>query len=92
LPSVLDIIVNHMGCSGEAVKWIAVAALVPAAAVSLQNARTPDSGFFEDVTNASGLQFVHHASPTSCKYLVESMTGGVAVLDYNNTACSTFSW
>ena len=27
MTSVLDIIVNHMGCSGEAVKWIAVAAL-----------------------------------------------------------------
>src|SRR5215472_183147 len=51
LPSVLDIIVNHMGCSGEAVKRIALVALVPAAAVSLQNLQTPDSGFFADVTN-----------------------------------------
>lgn len=30
-----------------------------------------------------GLDFVHRASPTSQKYLLETMGGGVALLDYN---------
>jgi hypothetical protein len=32
----------------------------------------------------TGIDFTHRNSPTSQKYLVETMTGGVAVLDYNN--------
>jgi enediyne biosynthesis protein E4 len=31
-----------------------------------------------------GLDFTHRNSPTSQKYLIESMGGGVALLDYNN--------
>jgi hypothetical protein len=31
-----------------------------------------------------GMDFVHRNSPTSQKYLIETMGGGVAVLDYNN--------
>ncbi len=36
------------------------------------------------VTTPSGLTFVHQNSPTSQKYLIETMGGGVALLDYNN--------
>jgi enediyne biosynthesis protein E4 len=32
----------------------------------------------------AGLDFVHRNSPTSQKYLIETMGGGVALLDYNN--------
>jgi enediyne biosynthesis protein E4 len=38
---------------------------------------------FTDVTAASGIAFKHEASPTTQKYLVETMGGGVAVLDYD---------
>ncbi len=38
---------------------------------------------FTDVTEASGLRFLHRNSATSNKYLMETMTGGVAVLDYD---------
>ncbi len=31
-----------------------------------------------------GIDFVHMNSPTSQKYLIETMGGGVAILDYNN--------
>ena len=37
-----------------------------------------------DVTAASGLDFRNRNSPTSQKYLIETMTGGVALLDYDN--------
>jgi Flp pilus assembly protein TadD/peroxiredoxin len=36
------------------------------------------------VIRPSGLNFIHHNSPTSQKYLIETMGGGVALLDYNN--------
>jgi hypothetical protein len=74
---------RHLGrLSGR--KWIALAALAPAAAVSLQRSQASEAGFFADVTNASGIHFIHQASPTSRKYLVESMGSGVAVFDFNN--------
>jgi enediyne biosynthesis protein E4 len=39
---------------------------------------------YSDVTESSGLIFQHCNSATPTKYLVETMTGGVALLDYNN--------
>src|SRR6202023_857579 len=39
--------------------------------------------FFSDTTKRSKLDFVNQSSPTSRKYLIESMTGGVAVFDYD---------
>jgi hypothetical protein len=36
------------------------------------------------VTQPRGLDFVLQNSPTSLKYLIETMPGGVALLDYNN--------
>jgi hypothetical protein len=38
---------------------------------------------FRDATAQSGIRFVHRSSRTSQKYLPESMTGGVAMLDYD---------
>ncbi|MBM3737204.1 MAG: VCBS repeat-containing protein, partial [Acidobacteria bacterium] len=38
---------------------------------------------FEDVTAASGIRFQHQKSATSRKYLIESVSGGVAMLDYD---------
>lgn len=39
---------------------------------------------FEDATAALGIDFQHQASPTSSKYLIETMGGGVALLDFDN--------
>ena len=39
---------------------------------------------FTDVAAVLGVDFVHAGSPTSEKYLVETMGAGVAVLDYDN--------
>ncbi len=39
---------------------------------------------FDDVTAAWKLDFKHENSPTSNKYLIETMGGGVALIDYNN--------
>jgi enediyne biosynthesis protein E4 len=36
------------------------------------------------ITRPAGLDFQHRNSPTSQKYLIETMGGGVALLDYNN--------
>src|SRR5437867_480504 len=36
------------------------------------------------VIRAPGLNFTHQNSPTSQKYLIETMGGGAALLDYNN--------
>lgn len=36
------------------------------------------------IVNTPGLDFVHRNSATSQKYLIETMGGGVALLDYNN--------
>jgi len=39
---------------------------------------------FTDITGVSGVAFRHAASPTSQKYLLETMGAGVALLDYDN--------
>lgn len=38
---------------------------------------------FEDITARSGVAFRHRASKTAHKYLIESTTGGVAMLDFD---------
>ena len=37
-----------------------------------------------EIHNPAGLDFTHRNSPTPQKFLVETMGGGVAVLDYNS--------
>jgi hypothetical protein len=39
---------------------------------------------FSDITQASRIDFTHQSSATSNKFLVETMGGGVALLDYDN--------
>jgi hypothetical protein len=39
---------------------------------------------FSDVTRTVGIDFKHENSPTSNKYLLETMGGGVALFDYDN--------
>ena len=41
-------------------------------------------GRFVDVTQKVGIRFVQKASPTSRKYLLETMGSGVALFDYDN--------
>ncbi len=42
------------------------------------------SARFTDATLSSGLRFLHRNSATPNKYLIETMAGGVALLDYDN--------
>jgi hypothetical protein len=39
---------------------------------------------FADITASTRIDFKHHGSPTSLKYLLETMGGGVAIFDYDN--------
>ncbi len=39
---------------------------------------------FQDRSGETGIGFRHHANPTPDKHLVETMGGGVALLDYDN--------
>lgn len=50
---------------------------------SLANGKGDEQTLFADVTARSGIRFVSRSSPTSRKYLIETMTGGAAVFDYN---------
>ncbi len=40
--------------------------------------------FFEDRLPETGITFRHHANPTTAKYMLEVMSGGVAVFDFDN--------
>ena len=42
----------------------------------------PPTAAFRDVTAEAGIAFTHHAAPEK-KFIVESMSGGVALLDYD---------
>jgi len=45
--------------------------------------KAPIAPSFVDVTARTGIQFIHQASLTTRKYLIESMSGGVAMFDYD---------
>src|ERR1044071_1490508 len=45
-------------------------------------ARSPVT--FTDVTAQSEIKFVHAASKTAAKYLLETMGGGIAMFDFDN--------
>jgi enediyne biosynthesis protein E4 len=45
-------------------------------------AQAPEVRVFKDVTAEAGIRFVRHAAPEK-KYIVESMSGGVALFDYD---------
>ncbi len=53
----------------------------PRSLVAAHRLRTCGSS---DVTKAAGIAFAHQNSATSNKYLIETMGGGVALLDYDN--------
>ena len=46
--------------------------------------QSPSPVTFADVTKQAGVAFRHSASPTSQKYLPETMGGGVALFDYDD--------
>ena len=52
------------------------------AAVVVQPPATPEL-LFRDITREAGITFEHHAAPEK-RYIVESMSGGVALFDYDN--------
>ena len=48
-----------------------------------QQAPASSAVLFRDITTAAGIAFQHHAAPEK-KFIVESMSAGVAVFDYDN--------
>ncbi len=66
--------------------WLRAAILCSLAAGGsvLSSSQAPPSGHFVDATSHLGIRFQHQASPTSKKYLLETMGSGVAVFDYDN--------
>ncbi len=55
--------------------------LVLALSFALRAESVPSS-LFVDATESSGLRFQHRASKTERKYLPETMSGGVAIFDF----------
>jgi enediyne biosynthesis protein E4 len=51
---------------------------------ALDGQSSPTPGHFVDATEKLGIHFRQQASPTSKKYLVETMGSGVALFDYDN--------
>lgn len=62
---------------------LAVCLMTGTAAAAPPPASAPARIAFRDVTAASGITFEHHSAPEK-KYIVESMSGGVALFDYDN--------
>jgi enediyne biosynthesis protein E4 len=52
--------------------------------IGIHAASKPPLVRFEDASASSGLSFVLNHNPTTHKYLVETMAGGVSAFDYNN--------
>ena len=59
------------------------ALLILAAAASLGAQPDRPAVLYRDITREAGITFQHHAAPEK-KFIVESMSGGVALLDFDN--------
>ena len=57
--------------------------LLAASGLALAQAPAPESVLFRDVAREAGIAFQHHAAPEK-KYIMESMSGGLALLDFDN--------
>jgi enediyne biosynthesis protein E4 len=64
-------------------RWLVVSGIPACVLLLLAAAAAPNVGF-TDVTRAVGASFTHANSATSNKYLLETMGGGVALIDYDN--------
>ena len=64
--------------SNSALLILALAALTTIGTLSAANDRL----LFRDITREAGITFEHHAAPEK-KYIVESMSGGVALFDFD---------
>lgn len=62
----------------------AMGLVLPMPLLQAANSPAPSSAPVFDVKHPRGLDFKHVNSPTPQKYLIETMGGGVALLDYNN--------
>jgi enediyne biosynthesis protein E4 len=51
--------------------------------VAATQSAPPAAILFRDITKDAGITFAHHADPEK-KFIVESMSGGVALFDYDN--------
>jgi enediyne biosynthesis protein E4 len=65
-------------------KYLLVSLVLLALVTHFQIVQTQSASVrFTDITSSSGITFKHVASPEK-KYIVESMSGGVALFDYDN--------
>jgi enediyne biosynthesis protein E4 len=72
------------GLTGPAIALGLAILVMPPGAATTEPQSAPSAGtLFRDVTRASGVTFEHHADPEK-KYIVESMSGGVALFDFDN--------
>jgi hypothetical protein len=76
------IVLSLTGCGGEASTEYVPPAVAPDRAPVVEAAALP-SVRFEEVTDDSGIDFVHENAATGEKLLPETMGSGVAVLDYD---------
>ncbi|MGA7629821.1 MAG: CRTAC1 family protein [Terriglobales bacterium] len=72
-----------LGCGGLLLLAL-LSAVAQTSPAKTQANPAPVPGKFVDRTQKLGIHFVQQASPTSKKYLLETMGSGVAVFDYDN--------
>jgi hypothetical protein len=67
---------------GTLIARLPLIALIAAALLVTATHAQQSAVLFRDITATSGVTFQHHAAPEK-KYIVESMSGGVAMFDYD---------
>jgi len=65
-------------------RWSTASGLVFILIECLMGATPVPEVRFTDITQTAKIDFKHESSATSNKYLVETMGGGVALIDYDN--------
>ena len=83
-----------LGCFAAAVCLLSVVGQTPVQTGKSYNSEAkrpanpapqfPSPVTFSDITSRTGINFQNHSSPTSIKYLLETMGAGVALIDFDN--------
>ena len=64
-------------------RWAVITVALAASAIVQLTPGGPARPLFRDITREAGIAFEHHDAPEK-KFIVESMSGGVALLDFDN--------
>ena len=78
-----ELVLKHMSYSSLCVLWVVFVSVASLSLTPITKTQRSEGLRFTEISSQAGITFKHVFSPEK-KYIAESMSGGVALFDYNN--------